>query len=230
MNTRYYLCQDLGEVGDPTAIGVIDNWVKMKTVDVLPRARPRPKRVPVSGFDVRHLERCALGTPYIAPEGSESIIEKTKTMMSSPQLKDQTELVVDATAVGRAVIEMYRTNGLRPVPIVLHAGREVTLDDQGYFYVPKRDVVFALIATMQEFRLRIGPVPEAEILGREIQSFKMKYTDKGHDQYAAWREGEHDDLVLALCIGLWYARKMAGTFDGQLPPAGKKRKFDPLRD
>jgi hypothetical protein len=35
-------------------------------------------------------------------------------------------------------------------------------------------------------------------------SFRAKITTKGHDTYESWRDGDHDDLVLALALGSWY--------------------------
>lgn len=33
--------------------------------------------------------------------------------------------------------------------------------------------------------------------------FKVKISTSGHDSYEAWREGDHDDLVLAALLALW---------------------------
>jgi hypothetical protein len=47
-------------------------------------------------------------------------------------------------------------------------------------------------------------LPEAATLTQELQHFQMKIAlDTGHDSYGAWREGTHDDLVLALACALW---------------------------
>jgi hypothetical protein len=45
----------------------------------------------------------------------------------------------------------------------------------------------------------------AEILVRELLNFRVKISDLGHDTYNAWRESEHDDLVLAVAIAAWVA-------------------------
>ena len=29
----------------------------------------------------------------------------------------------------------------------------------------------------------------------------------GHDSYEAWREGDHDDLVLSLALAVWYGQR-----------------------
>src|SRR5205807_4340060 len=37
---------------------------------------------------------------------------------------------------------------------------------------------------------------------------RMKQTATGHEQFGAWREGEHDDLVFAVALAHWGARKV----------------------
>jgi hypothetical protein len=52
-------------------------------------------------------------------------------------------------------------------------------------------------------RLEVGlALPEVETLVQQLESFKMKVS---LDESAApsWREGPHDDLVLALAIAAW---------------------------
>lgn len=36
-------------------------------------------------------------------------------------------------------------------------------------------------------------------------SFRLKVNiATGHDSYEAWREGDHDDLVLSTSLAVWY--------------------------
>jgi len=64
---------------------------------------------------------------------------------------------------------------------------------------------------LRERRLRIAEqLPESSVLLAELQNFRVKISLSGHDSYAAgeggmWREGAHDDLVLAVGIGAWLA-------------------------
>jgi hypothetical protein len=39
---------------------------------------------------------------------------------------------------------------------------------------------------------------------------RVKITASGNEQYGAWREGEHDDLVLAVALACWGARRAWG--------------------
>ena len=46
---------------------------------------------------------------------------------------------------------------------------------------------------------------------RELAQFKVKINiSTGHDSYEAWREGDHDDLVLAVALACWYGVKRRG--------------------
>ena len=35
---------------------------------------------------------------------------------------------------------------------------------------------------------------------------RVKVSASGHESFAAWREGTHDDLVLAVALACWRAR------------------------
>jgi hypothetical protein len=38
-------------------------------------------------------------------------------------------------------------------------------------------------------------------------NFRVKITTNANDTYEAWREGQHDDLVLGLSMACWYAER-----------------------
>jgi hypothetical protein len=42
----------------------------------------------------------------------------------------------------------------------------------------------------------------------EMADMRVKVTAAGNTQFGAWREGAHDDLVLAVAPACWGARKM----------------------
>jgi hypothetical protein len=45
-------------------------------------------------------------------------------------------------------------------------------------------------------------------LKKELLNFKRKINLKtGHDSYEHWREGDHDDLVLACALACWWVRR-----------------------
>jgi hypothetical protein len=49
-----------------------------------------------------------------------------------------------------------------------------------------------------------------------MAEMRVKITPSGNEQYGAWREGEHDDLVLAVALACWGVRKAwPGGADGE---------------
>jgi hypothetical protein len=44
--------------------------------------------------------------------------------------------------------------------------------------------------------------PAAEVLTRELEGFKVKITPAANETFGTWRDGEHDDLVLAVALAV----------------------------
>ena len=82
--------------------------------------------------------------------------------------------------------------------------------EDGSYQVPKRNLVSELQILLQSGRLKIaGALELAEVLKSEQTNFKVKINLKtSHSSYEAWRENEHDDLVLATALGSWGASKI----------------------
>ncbi len=54
-------------------------------------------------------------------------------------------------------------------------------------------------------RLKLGP-----ILQQEMLNFKVKIDpQRAHDSYSAWREADHDDLILSVALAAWYGEQCA---------------------
>lgn len=150
-------------------------------------------------FDVLELDRVR-GVPY--PE----IIETTRRFFARPEIKDACDHIVDATGVGVAVVQSMRAAGLRPVGCTITGASVVSRDEalSGY-RVPKRTLYQSTDLVLQSRRLRIAnPLPFREQLRAEMEGFKARMTLEGHDSYENASAGLHDDLVMALCMGLWY--------------------------
>ena len=60
----------------------------------------------------------------------------------------------------------------------------------------------------------------------ELTGMRVKVGGEGREQYGAWREGTHDDLVFAVALACWAARKMYPR-----EPAGQEAnwRFKPWR-
>lgn len=154
----------------------------------------------LSGLDVvRHLERLKLSTPYPV------IVEHIASLLREPELDGQMDLVVDRTGVGAPVCGILDQAGLEFAGITISGGDNVS-EENGHYRVPKRDLVSVIQVLQQTHRLKIVPdLPEAQTLMQEMQAFRVKINPETmHDSYNSWREGTHDDLLLALAIACWY--------------------------
>jgi hypothetical protein len=71
--------------------------------------------------------------------------------------------------------------------------------------VPKLILISRVQALLHQGQLKIKrSLPEAKVLVRELQDFRVEYTATGNLTFNA-RSGRHDDLVLALAIACWRA-------------------------
>src|SRR5215469_9533531 len=155
-------------------------------------------------FQVGHLERMPLGTPY------PGIVAHVGRLLG--KLPARTELVIDITGVGKPVFEMFTYSGISPLGVFITAGTAETRDG-AICGVPKLTLVSRLQALLHEGRLKIQKeLPEAETLVRELQEFRVEFTPVGHLTFSA-RSGKHDDLVLALALAVWRAHGAGSASD-----------------
>jgi hypothetical protein len=185
---RYFTGLDLGQAKDYTAVAVLERTTL-----------PDPKREgrKLHHYAVRHLERLPLGTPY--PD----VGTRLARLFAGPPLAGSI-LAVDYTGVGRPVLDLLRRAripaSLRAVTIT--GGNKATLD--GGWHVPKRELVGTLQVLLQSRRLKVAPsLPAAQTLVQELTTFQVKITPAANETFGAWREGAHDDLVLAVAIAAW---------------------------
>jgi hypothetical protein len=107
-------------------------------------------------------------------------------------------------------VDSFRAQGVHPISVLIHSGERVSQENAGLrdiiLRVPKRDLVAAVQTLLQNGRLRIAAaLPLADVLRKELLNFRVKVDPKtAHDSYSAWREGMHDDLVLAVACAAWY--------------------------
>lgn len=210
----YFVGLDLGQAADYTALAIIEEplWSGGSWVSPAPMTRAhytllreenlRRGRPPHPPLEVRHLERFDLGTPYT------TIVDRVNEIAHTPPLAGlPSVLLVDKTGVGAAVLDAFEQSGIRPMAITIHGGSTVSFDPHRRGYrVPKRDLVTAVQVLLQTRRLRIAErLPEAATLKQELLNFRIKVNPAtAHDSYEHWREGDHDDLVLATAMTCWF--------------------------
>ena len=196
MTTLYFAGVDIGQMQDYTAIAVVR---KLKKPAPFPtREDPDPK-TPRPEYQLVHLERLPLGTPY------PTMVKRVSDLMHRDPLHKNCELVVDATGVGRPVVDMFEDARLDPTAVTITGGDTVT-QDRNEYRVPKRDLIINLQVLLQQGRLKIAEaLPDSATLVRELLEYKVKIDPvTAHDTYNA-REGAHDDLVLAAAMACWRA-------------------------
>jgi hypothetical protein len=189
----YVVGLDLGQAQDYSALVVVDRQQPPSHGAVLGHKAPPAK------YAVRFIKRWQLGTPYPV------IVTEVAELLTHPPLVEGSRLLIDQTGCGRPVLDMFKKDGLRPIGISIHGGDRVSQDGLDY-RVPKRDLVGVVAVLLQQARLQIAQsLPETPILLHELLNFKVKIDpNTAHDSYAAWREQDHDDLVLALALACWW--------------------------
>ena len=177
---------DLGQVHDPTALAVV-----------------QPVAIPDGGqntYRLVHLDRAPLGLPY--PD----MADRVARLLRTGPLR-QSALVVDTTGVGRPVVDLFRKAGLAPVAVTITGGDRIT-GNRKRVRVPKRELVSALQVVLQSGRLEIAEkLHLADALLEEFRDFRVRVSAAGHDSYGALGEDEHDDLIIALCLAVWYGER-----------------------
>ena len=73
------------------------------------------------------------------------------------------------------------------------------------------DLVGVIQAGLQSGRLKIVPsLLLAGTLQQELLSFKVKITQAANETFGVWRDGLHDDLVLACALAAWVGDQRLG--------------------
>ncbi len=220
---NYIVCVDLGSINDYNTIGIIELTGGYLEDDKIDEQRHTKKILTfVSKYELRQLERMPIGTTY--PE----LVTRIKNLMSSSELFNNSELVVDATGVGVAVLQQMYNESLTPFGVTITGGATVGRNTLGYT-VPKVDLISTLQLIFQSKRLKISKgIKHGPELVHEVRNFKI--TNKGNrDKMEAWRESDHDDLVLCLAIGLWYGERILGG-NTTVEIDDKYDDYDPLWD
>ena len=168
-------------------------------------------------YDIKNIEKYH-GLSY------EGMADRIATIMQNPQLRLNTDLLVDGTGVGDAAVELIRKRGLYPVPIIFSGGEQprehyaefgnVFNGSQGKISgakildkisVPKKDLVDAGKAMIQQGRLRVAPGRWNEDFKNQLLRFKGKVNEKTKNiKYEAETEQDHDDLVVCFLMGSWW--------------------------
>jgi hypothetical protein len=124
MEKGWFVGVDLGQAQDFTAVAAVERVAEQFGYHQYWTLR------------LRHLERMALGTPYPA------MVRRVCEIVRSGELAGRCHLVVDATGVGRPVVDLLREarTGCRILPVTITGGDAESVEG-GYYRTPKRDLV-----------------------------------------------------------------------------------------
>ncbi len=227
---RYVVAADLGQANDPTAVAVVERrlvpagerhqhtWRDPGYGHEPERLRFEVRQKVEQRYDVVRLDRVPLRTSYA--KVAKGLVKLAKEFYAAHIEDEDYEggpvhvgLALDATGVGRAVLEMVYKEVRERIkhgephilwrPVVATAGDTVT-SGGGFYRVPKRDLITAGIVAYPGGRLRVGKLRHRDTLEQELTNYRLKQNAvSGHDTYSPLREGAHDDLLFATCLGLW---------------------------
>jgi hypothetical protein len=196
---RYFMGVDLGQSNDHTAIAVLRRVQYFRTDDASVR-EPRWVEHKPSIYQLGYLERVPLRTTYPA------IVAHVQRLLRQPMFAGQIDLCIDQTGVGAPIADLFKSAGVAFAGVMITGGDSESSEGNVY-KVPKMTLVSRLQALLHEGRLQIqSELPEAAELVRELQDFRIHFTESGHMTFGA-REGKHDDLVLALAMAAWRSTK-----------------------
>jgi hypothetical protein len=226
---EYWMGLDVGQAADPSAVAVlkrvlepvgepfettkrVNNWGVggSSKVEVI---RQTVRAV----YHVVHLDRPPLRTPL--PTIAEGVVDRLKRLAPTHPIYAQRHtvgLTVDATGVGRGVVDMiYREiRNLNPkedprvslIPANITGGSQSRRDEYGWVNLPKKELVFTGgVAPLQDGRLKWSRrIRERDTLEKELLNYRLNVNiATGHMAFEPWREGEHDDLLFAVCLAGW---------------------------
>src|SRR5215207_1861509 len=153
MASTFVMGLDLGPPGEPTGFAILERPAE-------PGDEPQ--------YQLRHTERFPAGTSYPV------IVESVAARANAPTLKNA-PLVVDRTAVGRAVIDRLGHAVSWMVQVVVGAGQVVQKAEGGGHLVPKKELVTSLQLILQSRRLKIAPgLPASDVLVAELTEFRLR--------------------------------------------------------
>lgn len=181
-----YVGLDLGQRQDFSALAVVERE------DLKLAWMPAPREL-----SVRHLERMELGTPY------PKVVERVCEVMRHPNVVHQSRLVVDATGVGAPVVDLLRSAGLgvRLTTVTITSGERARGQGERW-HVPRGDLLAGIEVLLEAGELKICKrLKEAARLVRELEVMR-----------AVGGGGEHDDLVFAVALAVWRARRAENSF------------------
>jgi hypothetical protein len=209
---------DLGQITDYAALSLVSRSIAGTYADGSPVRSPLGRLI--RRHDVLAIKRYEKGTSYI--QICRDVREKTVRWRGI-------RLVLDATGVGRPIVDIFREL-LIPVHAITITGGKNWSNPAPYEYnVSKFELVAAarIALEMRTFGIAADAADEVTlaIFMKELLGFKVHNSKKDNELYDA-REGENDDMVLCATLPIWYSYMM-DSFRTFLAGPGESVPFHP---
>ncbi len=201
-----FLGLDLGQRHDPAAIAILQRTVEPTgAFNHVTWEMDRELH-----FRLCHTERLALGTPYILiVDRIRRLLEKLSAPLPGIHSYAGTAplrtLVVDASGVGRPVVELLRKTGIgwttgpgraAIAPVTITASGAPRMEASGEEFVSRRDLITNLRILLEKRLLKIaGRIHDRQALLKEL----VQVQDRSGSQ--------HDDLAMATALACWRATR-----------------------
>jgi hypothetical protein len=170
-------------------------------------------------YDLIRLDRVQLHTPYTKiARGIVKLIQELYYLHMRedglrPRQPVDVGLAIDEGGVGKAVKDILidaLQDGIPDgephiifLPVTVHGGANTT-QSGGYWHIPKRDLVHAGIVAFQNQTLHVAKLRYRGVLEEELKNYRLKQNlATGYAGFEPLREGQHDDLLFATCLGVW---------------------------
>jgi hypothetical protein len=218
------IAADFGRANDRTVITMIERYSQIGGL-----THPNDEYRVVFNY-VINMIRVFERTPYPA------IVRTIATFFDNHRIKANGSLVVDATGVGTALVDMLDEKDLNPISVTITGGQQLVAHDYFHYSVPKQELVTNFVVCLQSAILKIAEgTKNAELLLEELNNFGYMVNKKsGTASYGNMTEDVHDDAVMSAAIGMWYA-KYAERYMSTYQDEGKQTKseqevlnYDPL--
>lgn len=149
-----------------------------------------------------------------------------RELLRRTNMLNNTQLIVDGTGVGEAVVDIMREDGLMPLPIVSTGGNSVNpvYADFGKVFggssskqlrgaqvlkeitVPKDDMVHASMIVLEQGRLRMADnLQHRENFKMQMARFKGTFNEKTRNRtFNNDQDTTHDDFVVTFMLAAWW--------------------------
>lgn len=230
MEIKYMISADFGQTFDFTAVAVTERRllpvgeryqhfrIEGASLSNAGRKVYEVRQNAEASYDLVRLDRVPLRTPYtVVAKGLVKLLNelyRAHTEADDYNGQDVTVgLAIDEGGVGKAVRDILVKEireGVekgRPrvhfLPVTVHGGAATTTG-RGWVHVPKRDLISAGLVAYQNGKLKVGKLRHRDVLEGELKNYRLKQNlATGHAAFEPLREGQHDDLLFAVCLGCW---------------------------